>query len=185
MNGLCSKSFRKNKSETNLGDWRKNSIVTLRDTLCSKIKRPKGLLLLLNGIPIVGKIFRNLGQGGYRLQRPLAREFVSSSACFETQGRRKFWKSVASINTVGIICPPGWDRVTFSVKIWLGAWAPRAPWFRQRPEWILHDSPRGLFFLQCGLDQGYLAYSTTFVLHLKSDVIVSSFKNILNSVVYR
>ena len=124
MNGLCSKSFRKNKSKTNLGDWRKNSIVTLRDTLCSKIKRPKGLLLLLNGIPIVGKIFRNLGQGGYRLQRPEAREFVSSSACFETQGRRKFWKSVASINTVGIICPPGWDRVTFSVKIWLGAWAP-------------------------------------------------------------
>ena len=31
MNGLCSKSFRKNKSETNLGDRRKNSIVTLRD----------------------------------------------------------------------------------------------------------------------------------------------------------
>ena len=66
INGLSSKSFRKNKSETNLRDWRKNSIVTLRDTLYSKIKRLKGLLLLFNGIPIVGKIFRNVDQGGYR-----------------------------------------------------------------------------------------------------------------------
>ena len=40
--------------------------MTLRDTLYSKIKRPKGLLLLLNGILIVGKIFRNVDQGGNR-----------------------------------------------------------------------------------------------------------------------
>ena len=37
---------------------------------------------------------------------------------FEIQGRRKFWKSgVVSSNMVGIICPPGWDRVNWSAKI--------------------------------------------------------------------
>ena len=38
----------------------------------------------------------------------------------------------ASINVVGIFCPPrsGWNRVNWSAKIW-GALAPPNPWLRQ------------------------------------------------------
>ena len=57
----------------------------LRGTLCSKIKRPKGLLLFLNGMPIVGKIFRHVDkeETGAFLQGKGIRLVLS--ACFETQ----------------------------------------------------------------------------------------------------
>ena len=36
---------------------------------------------------------------------------------YTPQGRRKVWKSGRALSTVvGIICPPGWDRVKFSSK---------------------------------------------------------------------
>ena len=44
-------------------------------------------------------------------------------------GRRKFWKSEGASNTVvGIICPPGWDRVNcLAKKLWV---ADFSCWFR-------------------------------------------------------
>ena len=52
------------------------------------------------------------------------------------QSRRNILKSRGEcINMEGIISPPSWDRVTWSVKIWLGALppppSPPAPRFRQ------------------------------------------------------
>ena len=62
--------------------------MTLRDTLYSKIKRPKGLLLLLNGILIVGKIFRNVEEDTEAFLQVEGIRLVLF-ACFEMQGR---WK---------------------------------------------------------------------------------------------
>ena len=43
------------------------------------------------------------------------------------QGRRKVWKFEGACSTVvGIICPPGWDRVNCSAKHW-GGWSPQSP----------------------------------------------------------
>ena len=49
-----------------------------------------------------------------------------------SQGHRKVWKSGgASSNMVGIICPPGWERVNWSTKIWGVPWPPPLPRLRQ------------------------------------------------------
>ena len=46
----------------------------------------------------------------------------------DTQGCRKVWKSGrALINVVGIIVPPGWDRVNWSAKYWRHVTPPPAP----------------------------------------------------------
>ena len=43
------------------------------------------------------------------------------------QGRRKVWKFGGACSTVvGIICPPGWDRVNCSSKHW-GGLSPQSP----------------------------------------------------------
>ena len=98
----------------------------LRGTLCSKIKRPKGLLLFLNGMPIVGKIFRHVDKEETEafLQGKGIRLVLFS--CFETQGRRKVWKSGASTNTVGIICPLVEIGLLYSLKYGWGH-GPSAP----------------------------------------------------------
>ena len=44
------------------------------------------------------------------------------------QGRRKVWKSKGAwITAVGIICPPGWDRVNCLAKNWGGLKPPPSP----------------------------------------------------------
>ena len=44
------------------------------------------------------------------------------------QGRRKFWKSGWACSTViGIICPPGWNRVNWFAKIWVCHGTPGTP----------------------------------------------------------
>ena len=45
---------------------------------------------------------------------------------YMTQGRHKVWKFEGACSTVvGIICPPGWDRVNCSAKHW-GGWSPQS-----------------------------------------------------------
>ena len=57
-----------------------------------------------------------------RQNRGLKRKFFRSY-----QGRRKVRKSGGACSTVvGIICPPGWDRVNCSAKHW-GGWSPQSP----------------------------------------------------------
>ena len=54
---------------------------------------------------------------------------IFQSTCL--QGRRKVWKSGGARSTVvGIICPPGLDRVNCLAKNW-GAKAPPAPHLRR------------------------------------------------------
>ena len=58
---------------------------------------------------------------------------VSDDVLQAWQARRNVWKSGGSgCTVVGIICPPGWDRVNWSVKYWGGEqWPPwPAPRFR-------------------------------------------------------
>ena len=58
---------------------------------------------------------------------------ASEGSNAEVTHRPKIWRGGASSSVVGIICPPGWNRVNWSAKNWGGAITPlptpfRHPW---------------------------------------------------------